>query len=320
MLNLQTITERVIAGEKINRQEAEFLYNYPNLDALCQAADKICRHFQPKKVDSCSIINARSGKCSEDCKWCSQSVHYSTACDSYERIDEQEALNAARANKEAGIQRFSLVTSGRALTDSQLEYFCNLIEKIIKETGLYVCASFGLLNEKQMKRLAQAGVRRYHCNMETSEKHFAKLCSTHTPADKHATLRAARNAGLDICSGGIIGMGESVAERLDFAFELRELNPTSVPINILNPIPGTPLESTPLISEEDIVRTVAVFRFILPNQALRFAGGRMRVSDEMQRKIMTGGMNGVLMGDMLTTVSNQIADDRKMFEATNWIF
>ena len=172
----------------------------------------------------------------------------------------------------------------------------------------------GLLNEEEMKMLKEAGVKRYHCNMETSEKVFKTLCSTHTPEDKKRTIAAAKKAGLTVCSGGIIGMGESGEDRVDFALELRELDVDSVPINILNPIKGTPLQDTPLISEEDIIRTVAIFRFILPTKSLRFAGGRMRLSHKSMLRIMTGGMNGVLMGDMLTTVSNTIADDRVLFK------
>lgn len=320
IMNLNDITEKIINGNSITRQEAEFVYQYPDLDALCDAADRICRHFMPRYVDSCSIINARSGKCSEDCHWCAQSSHYSTACDTYEHIDSQEAMKAARHNRQAGIQRFSLVASGRSVKGAQLEYFANLIEKIHNETGLYMCASFGLLNDAEMQRLAKAGVKRYHCNMESCSDHFKSLCSTHTPEDKKATIEAARRAGLQVCSGGIIGMGETWQQRIEFAFELRDLDVDSVPINILNPIPGTPLENIDLISEEDIARTVATFRFILPTKSLRFAGGRLRVSPEMQRRIMRGGMNGVLMGDMLTTVSNQIDDDRKMFAETDWKF
>lgn len=156
--------------------------------------------------------------------------------------------------------------------------------------------------------------------METSRKVFKTLCSTHTPDDKLRTIGYAREAGMAICSGGIIGMGESPQDRLDFAFELAELDPDSVPVNILNPIPGTPLENTPLISEEEIIRTAALFRFILPRQSIRFAGGRMRLSDESMRRMMRGGVNGVLMGDMLTTISNRIADDRRLFADAGWKF
>ena len=319
-MNLNDITGRVLDGGKISREEADFLASYPDLDALCDAADSICRATQPKEVDSCSIVNARSGLCSEDCKWCAQSAHYSTGCDRYDFLPYDETLSAARHNEREGIRRFSLVTSGRTLSDKALDEFCDQYRRLSADTKLYLCASMGLLSADQMKRLHDAGCRRYHCNMETSRKQFARLCTTHTPDDKLRTIGHARALGMDICSGGIIGMGESMADRIDFAFELAEINPDSVPINILNPIKGTPLQDTPLISEEDIIRTAAVFRFILPRQSIRFAGGRLRLSHASMLRMMKGGVNGVLMGDMLTTVSNTIADDRELFREAEWKF
>ena len=304
----------------MSREEAMFLAEYPDLDKLCDAADEVCRRHHGNRVDSCSIVNARSGVCSEDCKWCAQSVHHNTGCEIYDFLDEEKVMEAARLNEKEGIRRFSLVTSGRRVSRKDVERFCNLIRRLKKETGLYICVSMGLLGEEEMKMLAEAGVERYHCNMETSSKVFPTLCSTHSHSDKRATIEAARKAGLDVCSGGIIGMGESMADRLEMAFELAEMDVDSVPVNILNPIPGTPLGDTPLISEEEVVRTVAVFRFILPKKAMRFAGGRMRLSHENMLRIMRGGMNGVLMGDMLTTVSNTIADDRILFREANFDF
>ncbi len=318
---INNIADRVIAERKgVSREEAEALMAHPDLDALCDAADRITRALQPEEVDSCSIVNARSGLCGEDCKWCAQSRHWSTNCESYEYLPYNQTLDAARHNEREGIRRFSLVTSGRNLSKRSLDEFCRQFRQLSEDTDLYLCASMGLIGREEMQALKEAGVKRYHCNMETSRKHFAKLCSTHVPEDKIKTISYAREAGMAVCSGGIIGMGETPADRLDFAFELAELNPGSVPINILNPIPGTPLESTPLISEEDIIRTAAIFRFILPRQSIRFAGGRMRLSEESMLRMMRGGVNGVLMGDMLTTVSNQIADDRRLFDKAGWKF
>lgn len=313
-MNLIDIKERVLCGGLVTREEAEFLASYPDLDALCDAADEIRAKFIGDDVDSCSIVNARSGRCGEDCKWCAQASRHNTGCETYNFLDVESVMEAASKNDAEGIGRFSLVTSGRAVNDRDLEKFCEIFKRLDRETDLYLCASMGLLNYEQMLKLKEAGVKRYHCNMETSEKFFSTLCSTHAPADKKATIRAARKAGLDVCSGGIIGMGETMADRIDFAFELAELDVDSVPVNILNPIPGTPLESVPLISEEDIIRTVALFRFILPKKSIRFAGGRLRLSHESMLRIMRGGMNGVLMGDMLTTVSNTIAEDRELFK------
>lgn len=297
----------------ISREEALFLAEYPDLDALCDAADEISRKFQGTRVDSCSIVNARSGMCGEDCKWCAQATRHHTGCVTYNFLDEEEVSHAAAHNSREGIRKFSLVTSGRSVSEKDLDRFCELYRRLTHETDLYLCASMGLLNESQMEKLKEAGVKRYHCNMETSEEVFKTLCTTHTPEDKRRTIRAARKAGLEVCSGGIIGMGETMEQRIDFAFELAALEVDSVPMNILNPIKGTPLENTPLISEEEIIRTAAVWRFILPLQSIRFAGGRMRLSHESMLRLLRGGVNGVLMGDMLTTVSNDIASDRLLF-------
>lgn len=311
-MTVTEIKDKVLAGDRITRFEADFLAEAP-LDELCEAADEVTRHFLGTEMDSCSIVNARSGLCGEDCKWCTQASRHHTGCETYNILDEEEVMAAARRNEEAGIKRFSLVTSGRAVTGKDLDKFCKIFERLRRETSLYLCASMGLLGKDEMLKLKAAGVKRYHCNMESNRTHFRKLCTTHTPEDKERTIRAAREAGLDVCSGGIIGMGETLQDRIDFAFELRDLNPDSVPINILTPIKNTPLENQELISEEDIVRTVALFRLILPDKGLRFAGGRLRVSKEAQMRMLRGGVHGVLMGDMLTTVSNQIGDDSKMF-------
>lgn len=310
---LEGIEAYVCGGKAVSREDALFLAGLSDIDALCDAADRIRRMFAGNAVDSCSIVNARSGLCSEDCKWCSQASRHHTGCDVYDYIGEAELMEAARRNQEAGIHRFSLVTSGKAVPKKDLPRFCEMFRRLSDETGLYLCASMGLVGLEEMNMLADAGVKRYHCNMETASSFFPTLCSSHTPEDKRATIRAARAAGLDVCSGGIIGMGETMEQRIEFAFELAELDVDSVPINILNPIPGTPLASTPLISEDEIIRTGAVFRFILPKKTIRFAGGRLRLSRESMLRMLRGGINGALMGDMLTTVSNRIDDDRRLF-------
>lgn len=317
---LNEIKERILNGGSVTRGEASELATFADIDALCDAADEISRRFQGRVVDSCSIVNARSGDCGEDCKWCAQASRHKTGCASYRFLDDEEVMKAARHNEREGIRRFSLVTSGRTVSDKDLDKYCEIYEKLGSETDLYLCASMGLLSKEQLQRLRDAGVKRYHCNMETSRGYFPTLCTTHTPEDKIKTVKAARELGMDVCSGGIIGMGEDMEQRIDFAFELAELGVDSVPINILDPIPGTPLENTPLISEEDIIRTAAVFRFVLPKVSIRFAGGRMRLSQESMLRMMTGGVNGVLMGDMLTTVSNTIADDRELFKKADMEF
>ncbi len=311
-MKIEEITQRLLAGGEITREEASVLASYPDLDALCDAADTVSRHFIGTKVDSCSIINARSGLCSEDCKWCAQASRHHTGCKTYNFVDRDEAMTLARENKEAGVQRFSLVTSGRAVTASDLDKFCELIHDIYRQTGLYMCASMGLLGEEDMMKLAAAGVKRYHCNLETSSKVFPTLCSTHSHDDKKRTIAAARKAGMQICSGGIIGMGESIEDRIDFAFELKELGVDSVPINILIPVAGTPMEHQPLISEEEIIRTVALFRLIMPSTSIRFAGGRKRLSRKSMLRILHGGLNGLMIGDMLTSIGTSVAEDREL--------
>lgn len=310
---LDCLKEKCLSGEGINREEADWLSAYPDLDVLCDAAEEISRKWTGDEIDSCSIVNARSGMCGEDCKWCAQATRHNTGCATYNFLDEEEVMAAARENERNGVKRFSLVTSGRSVGKKDLEKFCRIYKRLSRETGLYLCVSMGLLGEEEMEMLREAGVKRYHCNMETSEKCFKTLCTTHTPADKKRTIEAARKSGMEICSGGIIGMGESMADRLDFAFELAQLDVDSVPVNILNPIAGTPLESVSLIEEEEVVRTCALFRFILPRKSLRFAGGRKRMSYGSMLRMLTGGMNGAMIGDLLTSVGNSVEEDRRLF-------
>lgn len=302
----------------LTHEEAEAIAAFDDLDFLCDQADRIRLALCGNTIDSCSIINARSGLCGEDCKWCAQSVHHSTGCDKYDFLSADKVLEAGRYNEREGIHRFSLVTSGRTLSEKDTDKACEAYRLLGDKTDLYLCASMGLLSEEQLQKLADAGVKRYHCNMETSSKVFPHLCSTHTQEQKRATIEAARRVGMEICSGGIIGMGEAMSDRIDFAFELAEMGVDSVPMNILNPIPGTPLENTPLISEEEIIRTGAVWRFILGDKFIRFAGGRGRLSKDSMLRMLRGGVNGVLMGDMLTTVSHDIATDRVLFEEAEY--
>lgn len=313
-MELNLLKDKILVGEKISREEAIFLINYPDLDELCDAANEIAAKYSGRMVDSCSIVNARSGMCGEDCKWCAQATKHHTGCQTYNFLYEEAVMKAAAHNERQGIRRFSLVTSGRTVSDRDLDEFCRIYRRLANETNLYLCASMGLLSKEQLLKLKEAGVKRYHCNMETSESYFPQLCTSHSPEDKRKTIRWAREIGLDICSGGIIGMGETVEDRIDLAFQLADLDVDSTPLNILNPIKGTPLENTPLISEEEIIRTAAVWRFILPTKSIRFAGGRMRLSKDSMIRLLNGGVNGALMGDMLTTVSNDIISDKELFK------
>lgn len=311
---IKDIESRIYSGITVTPQEAFALAQTEgaDLEELYEAAHRITSRFGSKVFDSCSIINARSGKCSEDCKWCAQSAHYNTEVECYPLVDHDVCMSMGDYNCRMGIRRFSLVTSGRAMTGQALEKVCGYYRDLSERNDLYLCASMGLMKEEDIKALREAGCRRYHCNMETAPSFFPTLCSTHTQADKMKVIEAARREGMEICSGGIIGMGESMEQRVEFALFLREVDPVSIPINILHPIPGTPLEHQAPLSAEEVLKTVAVFRFVHPKVVLRFAGGRDTMSPGLQRKAIYVGINGSIMGDLLTTVGSKIADDKKM--------
>ena len=288
--------------------------------ALRDAAAEVTLVRRPRKFDSCSIVNARSGRCSENCKWCAQSVHYNTGCDTYDFVNEDEAMEVAHILASNGVGRYSAVASGKAVKGRALDEVTALLAKVKEQEKINTCASLGLLNREELQKLWDCGAHRYHCNMETAPSFFPKLCTTHTQADKLATIEAAREIGFEICSGGIIGMGENARQRAEFAIFLREIDPVSIPINILSPIPGTPLEATPLISDDEILDTVAIFRLAHPDRDLRFAGGRKRLSRETQLECMRIGINGAIVGDLLTTLGSTIAEDKKMVSEAGYVF
>ena len=317
-MTLDEALAKGLEGTPLTVDEAMALNDSVSTDALCDAADQVRQRWMCDVIDTCSIVNARSGRCSEDCKWCAQSRHHSTGIAEYEYIPREDLIEAVRMNDAVGVRRFSMVTSGRRVPKAQMKRFCDLYRDAAAESPIYLCASMGLLGREELQMLKDAGVRRYHCNLETASSYFPELCSTHTHEDKMATIRAAIEVGMEVCCGGIIGMGETMRQRLELACEAREAGAASIPVNILQPIPGTPLESTPLISEDDVIRTVALFRLIAPKVTLRFAGGRARLSQESMKRILRVGMNGALIGDMLTTVGNKIDEDYRMFDETGF--
>ena len=319
---IQKLKNKILAGGDITAAEAmELAAMLPDRSAelraaACELTEKLCS----REFDSCSIVNARSGKCSENCKWCAQSAHFHTDCEVYPLISREKCIHAADLNRRAGIKRFSLVTSGRKMNSEELARACAYYKEMAAEGGLHLCASMGLLNIDELKMLKESGVTRYHCNLEAAPSHFPSLCTTHSIEDKIQTILAAKSIGMEVCSGGIIGMGESMAQRAELALELRRVDPQSIPINILSPIPGTPLEDTPLISEDEIIDTVALFRFIHPRVTLRFAGGRARLSDKAKTECLRTGLNGAIIGDMLTTPGAAVAADKKDVEACGYTF
>ncbi len=302
------LEQRVLAGGQVTYDEALLLSEVLDKEVLYAASGRIRAHFCGDRIDLCSIVNARSGRCSEDCKWCSQSRFHRTDIEVYDLIPAETALRQARENEKAGVRKFSLVTSGRTLSADHLNYLCSIYDTLRQESGLELCASMGLLDGAQMRQLYDAGVRNYHCNLETAPSYFPQLCTTHTVEEKRETLRAARAAGMKLCSGGIIGMGETMALRIELAVALRELAVDSIPINILNPIPGTPLEGTPRLSDEEILTTMALFRFVNPRAWIRFAGGRTLILG-IQDKALRAGINATIVGDMLTTKGITMEED-----------
>lgn len=295
----------------------EFIASMPRKE-LYELAHRTTKKYLGNRFDSCSIINAKSGNCSENCKWCSQSVFSRCNIEKYPLVSVDRAVKEGLYNSTFGIKRFSLVTSGKRVSKNEIDEICKIV-KALKETGKIIpCVSLGLIDEEDMNKLAAAGVTRYHCNMESSPSYFGELCTTHTQEEKIKTLKAAEKAGLSLCSGGIIGMGETMVDRIELALLLRDLNVKSIPINFLNPIKGTPLQDAKPLTEDEILTTIAIFRLINPTAFLRFAGGRALISKEIQEKALYIGINSAIMGDMLTTLGNSARNDIAMFKAAGY--
>ena len=308
-MDIFQLADRVAAtGKGVSGMEAEKLAVAP-LGHLCDCASRITEACASRVFDTCSIINGKSGHCPEDCKWCAQSAHNHAVISEYPLVDTERLLEAAECSRKRGIRRFSVVTSGKRLSGKEVARLCRSVKVVAERVDISLCLSAGLLSAEDMQAVREAGITRYHCNLESAPSWFGTLCTTHTTEDKIATLKAARDAGLEICSGGIIGMGESLGQRMELAFLLRDLGVKSVPVNILAPIPGTPLENEPLIPEDEILRTIAILRFILPDAALRFAGGRARLSEQTVLAAYRTGINAAIMGDMLTTAGADIDTD-----------
>lgn len=310
--NIIDLKNKIIDGYTITKEEALSLCDAP-LETLCKSADELREHFCKDAFDICTIVNGKCGKCSENCKFCAQSAFYTTHTDSYPLLDKEELLKHAIYNDERGVLRYSIVTSGRALNDAEVDQVCEATREIYKRTNLSVCVSAGLLNEAQYRRLKEAGINRVHNNLETSRRNFPNVCTTHTYEDKIAAIKAAQRAGMNVCSGGIMGLGETMDDRIDMAFTLRELGVHSVPINILNPIPGTPFEHNKVLTEDEIRRIVAIYRFILPNSSIRLAGGRGLLEDK-GKILFKSGANAAISGDMLTTSGITIEKDMNMLK------
>jgi biotin synthase len=305
---IQTTFDRVLSGHPVDRETARQLAACPDRQFLRERADALRRHFTGNRFHLCSIINARSGNCTENCRFCAQSARYQTGVDTYSLIDRERALLIARDNDVHGVDRLSLVTSGHSVDEQTLGQLAALYAVIRQETGMDCCASMGFLDPAGAKQLKTMGVSRYHCNLEASQASFLKICTSHSWKEKVDTLKIAETAGMSLCSGGIIGMGESMADRIDLALELRDLGVKSIPINILTPIPGTPLAHLPPLPLDEVLTTVALFRFINPDAVIRMAGGRQQLGDN-QYQCFAAGANGAIVGNFLTTTGSSIERD-----------
>ena len=314
---INKLKDKILSGYNITYNEALSLIETP-LNELLEEADEIRKHFCSNIFDICSIINAKSGKCSENCKFCAQSAHYKTNISEYPLLDKETIIKNALYMAEKGVLRFSIVTSGKALTDKDVEILADTIKEIKSKSNISICASLGLLTDENFKKLKDAGLERVHNNLETSENFFSSVCTTHTFDDKINALKAALQSGLSVCSGGIIGLGESMQDRIDLAFSLKELGIKSVPVNILSPVKGTPYENNKPLSEEEILKTIAIFRFILPDAFIRLAGGRALLSDKGKKAFLSGA-NAAITGDMLTTYGISVDTDMQIIKETGYI-
>lgn len=286
------------------------LYELP-LDELVEMSAKVTSENFENEVEFCSIISAKTGKCEENCKYCSQSSYNKAKVHVHPLLSTEEIKNAALSAKENGATRFCIVTSGRSPSTEDFEKILDMIREVHKIEGLHTCCSLGILSEQQVKQIKEAGVERYNHNLNTSESYHNEICTTHDFQDRVDTVKLIQKYGIEACTGGIIGMGESRRQRIELAVELAQLNPASVPINFLNPIEGTPLEHMESeIDEEEILRTICIFRIALPKALLRYAGGRTtRFSEEYQKLGIKAGINALLVGNYLTTTGSTPEQD-----------
>ena len=291
----------------MTKEELLELYN-TDLDELL----KISSEYVSDKIEFCSIVNARNGKCSQNCKYCAQSSHYRTNIETYPLISENEVIKATLDAKSHHADRFSVVTSGKTPAEEDFDKVINLIKAVNKIDGIKSCASIGILDEDMAKKLADAGLKRFHHNINTCRSYYPEVCTTHTWDDRLNTCKLVKKYGMELCCGVILGMGETVEQRIEMALELAEIQPDSIPINILMPIPQTPFENYhDKIDEENILRTLAIFKIANPKSVLRFCGGRMKLSDENQKLALKTCVEGILIGNYLTTVGKNPDEDIK---------
>ena len=321
---LNNLASQIVAGKRLSREEAIALTQIEgqeNILLLCEAADRVRQACCGSIVDLCSIVNVKSGNCSENCGFCAQSSHH-PGKDSpvYGLKSTEEILAQAKAAESAGARRFCLVSQGRGSKynspkSAEFEQILEAVNRIIAETNIKPCCALGEVTPEQAQALRDAGVTRYNHNLEASENFFGQIVTTHTWRDRVQTIENIKAAGIQACTGGIIGMGESWEDRVDLALALRELEVESVPLNLLNPRAGTPLEERPKLDAYEALKAIAIFRLILPEQIIRYAGGREAVMGELQALGLKAGINAMLIGHYLTTLGQPPEQDGAMLDA-----
>ena len=301
--------------ERINLTKEELLELYDmDLDMLLELSSK----YLKDDIEFCSLVNARNGKCSQNCKYCAQSSHYRTDIECYPLVDKETVKKAALEAKEHNASRFAVVTSGKSPDESDVDGIIDLIKEINKIDGIRSCASIGILTEEQAKKLSECGLKRFHHNINTCKSYYPEVCTTHTWQDRLNTCKLVKKYGMELCCGVILGMGETVEQRVEMAMELAEIQPDSIPINILMPIPQTPFENYfDKIDEENILRTLAIFKIANPDSILRFCGGRMRLSEENQIRALKSCVEGILTGNYLTTTGKSPDEDIELVKKLN---
>ncbi|MGC8659319.1 MAG: biotin synthase BioB [Desulfomonilaceae bacterium] len=311
---LEEVEDRIIQGGAIERSEAESLKNleYGSIMKLTAAADRIRINFLGNRFDSCSLVNAKSGLCSEDCAFCAQSSKHGRSSEVYGLKSTDEILAAAKNAKAFGAGRFCTVTSGGALSEEDFERLTDTLRILKTEVDIALDASLGFLNETRASKLFSTGVSRYNHNLESSREFYPSICSTHSYEARVETVKLVKSKGASACCGGIIGLGETSSQRLDLAFTLADLGVDCVPINILNPRPGTRLENAQPPEPLEIIKTVAMFRLILPRSTIKIAGGRERNLGDFQAMALRSGANGMIIGGYLTTGGRSVEADLEM--------
>lgn len=317
---INSLKDNILSGYSITKKEALQLIQIQPSNSSLQpffdlfaAANKIRETFRKDSVDLCSIINAKSGACPEDCSYCAQSSKSKTDIPVYPLVKKNMVIDKAKEAKDAGVRRFCIVTSGRKVGKNELKEISSMIEDI-RNIGLLPCATLGLMGSDELSFLKQSGLERYHHNLETSERFFPEICRTHTYDDKMRTIDAAKSAGLSICSGGIFGMGETWQDRIDMAFAVKELNVDSVPINFLIPVKGTSMAEMDFLHPFEALKIISLYRFILPEKEIRVCGGRMQILGEFNSMVFMAGADALLTGNYLTTTGRTYKDDLKLIE------